>query len=271
MKRVLIVGNGYIGENLSYYLSSNHSVTVFSRSAGYRHPNITYVLGEIESMDILLKNQSYDIVVNAFGCSRLDSFDEYNHFCNTNVYLLSKVLDYVVSIKAKLIYPSTSLCLSNTDQSFYSFSHQMAINTIKQYKVWYNMPYEICYIHNVYGSLTNSPKKHKMLIDVILEAYELNNSMTLFNGGTQKRVFTHIYDVVKYFELSLDSIKCNEVNLVNNYYECTVKELVNIFDLKIENRTNKLYTKQPPFTNLFGTLYGWSETINIKDWLKDRL
>jgi nucleoside-diphosphate-sugar epimerase len=269
MKNILIIGNGYIGENLSIFLSSKHNVTVFSRSNTNKHPNINYVLGEIESLPFLLKDLSFDVVFNAFGSSRLKGFDNYSDFCNNNIYLLTKVLDYAANIKAKFIYPATSLCLPGSgDDSFYSFSHKLAIQTIKQYHKWYDLKYDICYLHNIYGSLTNSTKKYKMLVDVILEAHLNNLSMPLYNGGKQKRIFTHIKDVVRYFELSLMQNESNEVNLANKYHKYSVKSLIDIFDrIQIINKKDPLYTDHDPCGSPLGNLYGWEETINVKDWL----
>lgn len=268
MKNVLIIGNGYIGENAAKYLAVHYPVTVYSRSRTYQHSGIDYVYGEIESLPMLLRDREFDIVINAFGCSRLHSFDRYSDYCNTNVYLFSKILDYVADIGAKLIYPATSLCLSDQDQSFYSFSHQIAVDMIKRYHIWYDVQYEICYIHNVYGTMTKSPKRHKMLIDVLLDAYQSGNAMTVFNGGNQKRVFTHIEDVTRYLKLAIESEACNEVNLVNEYHEYSVIELVNLFRIETIDQQNDSYTDHTPCIERLGNLHGWIETIDVREWLK---
>jgi hypothetical protein len=57
---------------------------------------------------------------------------------------------------SKIFYPATSLALSNTTNklNYYAYSHTIVVDLIKNFK----LPYTICYLHNIYGSLTNSIK-----------------------------------------------------------------------------------------------------------------
>jgi len=265
-KKVLIIGNGYIADNFIFSIKDIHEVTVYARTKNIEYDNVTYIYGLIENIN-LIKND-FDNIFILFGHSRPDSISPLNEVVYTNIFLTAKILDFAIENMSKIFYPATSLSLSNTTNklNYYSYSHTVAIDMIKQTK----LSYTICYLHNIYGSLTNTPKKNKMVIDHFVDSYYSKTFVQLINNGIQKRIFTHIYDVIQYMISSLNN-NIIEVNLVKNNKMYSIKEIANLLDLQTNIVQNKLYSTEDPYIFPIDNIEGWTETIDIKEWIINKI
>jgi nucleoside-diphosphate-sugar epimerase len=262
-KKILVIGNGYIADNFIFYIKDIHNITVYARAKNVEYHNVTYIYNAVENINSI-KN-IYDNIFILFGHSRPNNVSELHEVIYSNVFLLSKILDFAHKNNSNIFYPATSLSLSNSTKklTYYSYSHVIAIDLIKVSK----LKYTICYLHNIYGSLTNNPKKNKMVIDHFIDSYNNKQPINLINNGIQKRIFTHILDVVVYMEHSLNN-NLNEVNLVKNNKMYSVKEIAELFGLEMIPIQNTMYSTENPNLSSINDINGWNETIDIKQWIK---
>lgn len=267
-KNILIVGNGYVGSNLALKLYElNYNVTILTNHTENQIPGVTYMHVNVD--DLYLMSNTFTNIFVLNGYSRLTSIKKYSDVINSKYYVLSKILEYAIQNDSKIFYLTTSLCLSEltSTNNFYSYIHTVCIDLIKQYYHWNTLNYHICYAHNIYGNLTSFEKKNKMFVDNLIEAIQTKNSITLYNGGNQKKVFTHIYDVINYMILSLDIENNKEVNLVKNPKIYSIKELTELCNVKYNTVDDSLYTMIDPVITKLDVIENWIETIDIKQWL----
>jgi nucleoside-diphosphate-sugar epimerase len=266
MNKILILGNGYIADNFIFSVKDLYNVTVYARNKNVEYPNVTYIYGETENLDLI--ENSFDNIFILSGISRPNESSLLNDVIYANVFLVSKILDFAAKNNSKIFYPATSLALSNKTSklNYYSYSHTIAIDIIKQY----NSNYTICYLHNIYGSLTETPKKNKMVIDKFIDCYYENQPVTLINNGLQRRIFTHIADVVNYMIYSLND-KNTEVNLIKNNTMYSIKEIVELLNLQTNNEESKIYSLDDPYILPIDDIGDWNESIDIKEWIINKI
>ena len=75
------------------------------------------------------------------------------------------------------------------------------VELIKKYNKWFNLQYQIIYFYNVYGPRQIYNSKYSTAIAIFEEQKKNNQKLTVVRPGTQKRNFTHIYDVLKKYKL----------------------------------------------------------------------
>ena len=263
--KILIIGNGYIADNLIFSIKDTYDVTVYARNRYIEYENVTYIYDSIENIHFIKNN--FDNIFILSGISRPDK-SSLSEVVYANVFLLSKILDFATQYDSKIFYPATSLALTTATSklNFYSYSHTIAIDMIKQSKV----NYTICYLHNIYGSLTETPKKNKMVIDNFIDCHYNDRPATLINNGSQRRIFTHIADVISYMIYSLNR-KNTEVNLIKNNIMYSVKEIANFLNLRTYTEESKVYSLDDPYILPIDDIGEWSESIDIKDWITHKI
>ena len=265
-KKILIIGNGYLADNLLFSIKDRHNVTVYARNKYIEYNNVTYIYGSIENLDCIKNN--FDNVFILSGISRPNKLSLLHEVIYANVFLVAKVLDFATQTNAKIFYPASSLALSNATNklNYYSYSHTIAIDMIKQS----NVRHTICYLHNVYGNLTLLNKKNKMVIDNFIDCYYTNQPVTLINNGLQKRIFTHITDVISYMIYSLNDIN-KEVNLIKNNIMYSIKEIADLLSLQTKFENNSLYSLDDPYILPIDEIGDWIESIDIKNWINTKI
>ena len=264
--KILVIGNGYIADNFIYSVKDVCDVTVYARSKHVEYNNVTYVYDTVENIDKIDNN--FDHIYILFGYSRPNASSLLNEVIYTNVYLVAKILDFASKNTSKIFYPATSLALSDLTNKLnhYSYSHTIVIDMIKQSK----LTYTICYLHNVYGNLTGTEKKNKMVIDNFIDCYHSKQYVQLINNGIQRRIFTHISDVMNFMKMSLES-DSKEVNLVKNNKMYSIKEIADLLELQTVNVSNALYSLSDPDVTKIDELGVWEEQIDIKDWIINKV
>jgi UDP-glucose 4-epimerase len=264
--KILVIGNGYIADNFIFSIKDNYNVTVYARSRNVEYDNVTYIYDSVEHIDKL--RNDFDYIYILFGHSRPNTTSTLSEVIYSNVYLITKILDFANTNASKIFYPATSLALSDSTNklNYYSYSHTIAIDIIKQSK----LAYTICYLHNIYGSLTGADKKNKMVIDNFIDCYHTKHYVQLINDGRQRRIFTHISDVIDYMMLSLNSIS-TEVNLVKDNVMYSIKEIADLLELQTLSVNSTLYSLDDPYTLAIDDLGIWKEQIDIKDWIINKV
>lgn len=142
-------------------------------------PDLLYHLGEYSRVEISLTEPAlvWDLnVAGTFG-----------------------VLEFWCQRKLKLIYAGSSTKFAagglGRDQSPYAFTKATNSELVRNYSTWYGLPYAITYFYNVYGPGERSGK-YGTLIEIFRQHYLQGKPLPVNAPGTQRRIFTHIDDII---------------------------------------------------------------------------
>jgi UDP-glucose 4-epimerase len=109
------------------------------------------------------------------------------------------VLEFWRKRKPKLVYAGSSTKFADgglaRDQSPYAFTKATNTELIRDYAAWYGLPYAITYFYNVYGPGERAGK-YGTVIEIFRQKHANAEPLTVVAPGTQKRIFTHVDDIV---------------------------------------------------------------------------
>ena len=214
-KNILITGGaGFIGSNLvKFILKKNLArkiIILDNYSSGNKinhvtNNKVTYIRGDTKNIltnKKIVKN-NIDLIFHLAEFSRIvQSFQYFEKCWDSNIIGTKKVIELALLKKAKLIYSASSSKFGPKTNEFlspYAWTKAKNVELIKCYKEWYGLDYVISYFYNVYGP--NQIKKHHMsaVIGIFEEQFLNNQPLTVVSPGSQKRDFTHVYDIVEGF------------------------------------------------------------------------
>ncbi|MDA8862591.1 NAD-dependent epimerase/dehydratase family protein [Gammaproteobacteria bacterium] len=204
---VLVIGGaGFIGSNLCRGLLEEGGYDVYSLDnyhtghADNHIDNVKYIKGNSDEIDLKI-NFSPDIIFHFGEYSRVEqSFDDIDLVWEYNMKGTYAVLKFVRKTGAKLVYAGSSTKFADSGegkmQSPYGFSKSSNTELVVAFGKWFNINFAICYFYNAYGPGEISSGKYATLIGIFTSQYKKNLPLTVVKPGTQKRNFTHVYDIV---------------------------------------------------------------------------
>jgi UDP-glucose 4-epimerase len=287
MKKNIIVvtgGAGFIGSNLiellsqktNYQIISLDNYTTGSKSNHILNKKVLYLNGDTKDFYKFFKKKKNQIkVIFHFGeFSRIhQSFSSVNSCFNSNIIGTSKVLQFCLDNKIKIIYSATSASLGNNQQdqhlSPYSYSKSTNMNLIINLHNWYKLQYEIIYFYNVYGPRQISKSNMAAVIGVFENQYINKIPLTVVTPGTQKRRFTHVKDTVNacYFAWKKNNNTHYAIASAQSY---SIKTIASFFGNKISFVKKRLGErfKSEIIQNIRGIkVKNLRGRINIKDYI----
>ena len=288
MKNLIIVtgGAGFVGSNLIKHLISktnNEIISLDNYSSGSKKNHIKskrvkYIKGDTENIEILIAKFSKKIsVLFHFGeFSRIhQSFTDISKCIKTNISGTSKVFNFCLKNKIKIVYSATSASLGNKgmDQNLspYSFTKSKNLKLLINLYKWYRISYEVLYFYNVYGQGHIIRGSMATVIGIFEEQYRKNIALTVVKPGTQSRKFTHIDDTVKGCFFAWKKNKNRHYSLSSNK-SYTINEVAKIFSKKIKFIDKKLGERnQSAIANKIGNIKIYSLKCEKKliDYIKD--
>lgn len=109
------------------------------------------------------------------------------------------VLEYWRSHGCRLVYAGSSTKFADggmgRDQSPYAWTKATNTELIKNYAEWYSLPFAITYFYNVYGPGERAGK-YGTVIEIFRQQFLAGIPLTVRAPGTQRRIFTHVDDIV---------------------------------------------------------------------------
>jgi len=110
------------------------------------------------------------------------------------------VLEFWRKRRPKLIYAGSSTKFADggmgRDQSPYAFTKATNTELVRDYADWYGLPYAVTYFYNVYGPGERAGK-YGTVIEIFRQKMERGDPLTVNAPGTQRRMFTHVEDIVE--------------------------------------------------------------------------
>lgn len=203
--RVLVTGGaGFIGSRLCARLVElGHRVTAidnyFAGSRDAHVDGVTYIDGHTSEI-AGLATEVPDIIFHLGEYSRVErSLEEPAIVWDLNVRGTFGVIEYWRQHGCKLVYAGSSTKFADgglgRDQSPYAFTKATNSELVRNYADWFGLPYAITYFYNVYGPGERAGR-YGTVIEIFRQRVAAGEPLTVTSPGTQRRIFTHVDDIV---------------------------------------------------------------------------
>jgi UDP-glucose 4-epimerase len=280
-KKIVLVtgGAGFIGSHLCEALYNSGKYEVFSLDNYFtgskdNHINgVTYIKGNSAEIDFLIDFKP-DYIYHLGEYSRVEqSFEDIELVWKFNKDGIFAVLEFCRKTKAKLIYAGSSTKFGDgglgRSQSPYAWAKATNTELVKNYGNWFGVSYAITYFYNVYGPREIFEGKYATIIGIFKNNFKNNKPLTVVSPGTQKRNFTHIYDVID--ALILVGIK----GLGDNYgigskEKYSINQIASMFKTSIVYLPERIGNRQDSSIDTSKTeSLGWTTKFHISDYINN--
>jgi UDP-glucose 4-epimerase len=271
---ILVTGGlGFVGHHLTKRLvADGHNVLVMDNLSVGKISNktegSTYTIWENKDIDCF--GFIPDIVYHLGEYSRvMTSFEDIEKVVEYNVKGTIAVIDFCRKHKIKLVYAGSSTRFGDAE-SPYSFFKKQNAEIIKKYGKWFGLDYAIAYFYNVYGSGQISKGKYATLIGILEENRKKKLPNKINKPGTQKRIFTHIDDVVD--GLILIGERGHGEYCLGSQEEYSVLQVAKMFGGKIEMQEAKRGDRNYSKIDLDRIeKLGWKAKKSLRTYIKNVL
>jgi UDP-glucose 4-epimerase len=236
--------------------------------------------GSTREIEILLKNYARNInTIFHFGeFARIyQSFKKINECFNSNIEGTTKVFNYALRNKIRIIYSATSASLGNNGKDMnlspYAFSKAKSLELLENLKRWFNLRYEVIYFYNVYGDRQICKGDMATVVGIFEDHFKRGEKLPVVRPGTQVRRFTHVLDTTKACILAWKKNKCKHYSVANKKY-FSIIELAKLFKSKIRylpERAGERFSSALTNMNLNNNIIRLPASIKLKDYISNFL
>jgi UDP-glucose 4-epimerase len=290
MKNILVItgGAGFIGSNLISELLKfkkfkiisidNYSSGLFKNHI--KNKRVKYLKGNTKNIEILLKSYVGKIhSIFHFGeFARIyKSFKKINECFSSNIEGSSKVFNFALKNKIRLIYSATSASLGNKGEDMnlspYAFSKAKNLELLENLKKWFSFRYEVIYFYNVYGEKQIYKGDMATVVGIFEYHFKNRKKLPVVRPGTQTRRFTHVYDTVKACIFAWRKNKCKHYSIASKQ-SYSIIELARLFKSQIRylsKREGERFASALTKMNLNNKIIRLSAKIRLKDYVNNFL
>lgn len=281
MKILVTGGLGFIGSNLVDSLADQNEVTVIdslvseSASEEYMRPGVQYWIDDILNInDYVYAKDCFDIIYHLAADARIQpSFQRPAKYFASDAMGTVEVLEYARKCQSKFIYAGSSTAFSDEYLNPYAFAKRTGERACEMYNKVFDISTVIARFFNVYGPRQPITGPWATVIGLFEEQKKAGKPLTVVGDGKQRRDFTHVNDIVSgLIALSKDEWECDIFSLGTgtNY---SILDLVDMF------KSDKVHLPPRPGeakttladTSLAEKKLGWHPTINIEDYIKEKI
>jgi nucleoside-diphosphate-sugar epimerase len=283
MKKILVLGFGYLGYHLAnFFNSKNYDVTIIGRNSIYVHKlnaKVKFIESDLRNLDVIGNQLSSDtIVIYAAG-----SINASNHFSDIKQDIENNYISFVNLLNIcseKLINKFVFLSSAGT---VYGNSHQKKIaesaslNPVNIYglqKVYFEhlikiknlesncFPYLIFRISNPYGGYQD-PNKKQGIIPILVNKAIDNEVFDLWVDLNTTRDFIYMDDLLNcvYMAINLNDHKNGEIFNIGSGWSTSLKKIINIIEQNLDKKI-EINFKQKNTFNIMANQLDISKIIN---------
>jgi UDP-glucose 4-epimerase len=280
MRKILVTGGaGFIGSHLCERLAKDENNDVYSLDNYFTGShenhvaNVTYIEGcssDIATLVTFIPHMVYHLG----EYSRVEqSFDDIEKVWKFNKDGIFAVLEFVRKSGCKILYAGSSTKFGDggmgRSASPYAWTKSSNTELVKNYGIWFNVPYAITYFYNVYGPREIQTGKYATLIALFKEKMKNNESLTIVSPGNQRRNFTHIDDIINGLILVGENGFGDEFG-IGSHEDYTIKEIAEMFGGKFEMLPERKGNRMVADVITSKTeALDWKAKKNIKDYINE--
>ena len=239
---VVTGGAGFIGSHLCERLvrEGYRVISVDNYFAGSKE---NHVLGveyrEGHTKDIATHIPETPAMVFHLGeYSRVESsFSDIARVWDLNIVGTYAVAEFCRARGSKLVYAGSSTKFADgglgRNQSPYAWTKATNTELIKNYGQWFGLKYAIAYFYNVFGPRERGLGGYGTLIGIYKEKMRQGKPLGVVLPGSQRRNFTHVFDIVEGLMLVGKHAEGDEYG-IGNPKSYSVEEVARLFGGSIE-------------------------------------
>jgi len=207
MKEYLAVvtgGAGFVGAHLCARLTQEGYTVIaldnyFTGSEANHVPGVEYRVGHTKNIEELVP-ETPALIYHLGEYSRVErSVGEPSVVWDLNMVGTFGVAEFWRKRGSKLVYAGSSTKFADgglgRDQSPYAWTKATNTDLVRNYASWYNLDFAITYFYNVYGPGERAGT-YGTVVEIFRQQMLKGEPLTVVSPGTQKRIFTHIEDIV---------------------------------------------------------------------------
>jgi len=290
MRNILVVtgGAGFVGSNLISELLKLKKFSIISidnYSSGLsknhiKNKRVKYLKGSTKNIEILLKKY-VDKIHSIFHFGEFariyQSFKKINECFLSNIEGSSRVFNFSLKNKIRLIYSATSASLGNNGKDMnlspYAFSKAKNLELLENFKNWFGFRYEVIYFYNVYGEKQICKGDMATVVGIFEDHFKRGEKLPVVRPGTQFRRFTHVSDTVKSCIFAWKKNRCKHYSIASKE-SFSIIELAKLFKSPIKYlpmRKGERFVSAITKINLNNKIVRLSAKIRLKDYVNSFL
>jgi len=207
MQKTVVVtgGAGFIGSHLCERLvEEGHRVisldNYFTGSKENHVVGVEYKEGDTRDFSVHI-TEVPDLIYHLGEYPRVEqSFADVEVVLQFNTQGTQAVLEFCRKHRVKIVYSGSSTKFADggigRDQSPYAWTKASNTELVRNYGEWFGVPYAITYFYNVYGPRERGDKQSGTLVGIFKDLHDKKLPLSVRMPGTQKRNFTHVFDIV---------------------------------------------------------------------------
>ncbi len=279
MSRLVVVtgGAGFIGSRLCARLTAGGDRVIsvdnyFAGSHEAHQPGVDYREGHTRDIAALVPEE-VDLVYHLGEYSRVErSLSEPQLVFDLNATGTLGVLEFCRARGPKLVYAGSSTKFADgglgRDQSPYAFTKATNSELVRNYGDWYGIDYAITYFYNVFGPGERAGA-YGTVIEIFRQKHARGETLTVTAPGTQRRIFTHIDDIVDGLLLVGDRGAGDEFGLGASE-DFSIMEIAELFGGRIEllpESPGNRMTAKLDITK--SQALGWQAKRSVRDYIAE--
>ncbi len=205
MRTIVVTGGaGFVGSRLCARLVSggDRVISLDNYFTGRRENHVDgvdYRIGHTRDIAAVV-GETPDLVFHLGEYSRVEkSFEEPATVWDLNKAGTFGVLEFCRERAVKLVYAGSSTKFADgglgRDQSPYAWTKASNTELVRNYGDWFGLNYAITYFYNVYGPGERADA-YGTLIEIFRQQRLAGRPLTVVAPGSQRRIFTHVDDIV---------------------------------------------------------------------------
>ena len=272
---ILITGGaGFIGTNLiKRLLQDGHSVTSIDDYSTGIHANhqkgCEYIFGKIEKCNLHAIESEFDMVYHLASIARIQpSFERPREYFDVNVNGTINVIEYCIENDIPMIYAGSSSVHGGKFENPYTFSKDVAEDTIKMYGEHFGLKYAITRFYNVYGDHQILGGDYSTLIGRWLYNIDHGLDCEIYGDGEKRRDFTHVDDIVDALILVMQNKAYGYTFELGRGINHSINEVAKMFGITPIYKPSKDGEVQVTLNtdNTAKEVLNWNPTRNLEDY-----
>jgi UDP-glucose 4-epimerase len=273
---VVTGGAGFIGSHLCARLVSlGHRVisldNYFTGSKNAHVDGVDYREGHTKDIEKLIPETPV-CLFHLGEYSRVEaSLAEPQLVWDLNIAGTFGVVEFWRKRQCKLMYAGSSTKFADggmgRDQSPYAFTKASNTELVTNYSDWYGLPFAITYFYNVYGPGERSGK-YGTVIEIFRRNYLSGKPLLVNAPGTQRRIFTHVDDIIDGLILVGEKGQGDEFGLGAGE-SFSILEIAKLFGSTIEMTPEKKGNRMSAKLDVTKSYaLGWRPKKRVGDYIK---